>query len=152
MCSGRFHWVAASNARVAPPLPARLSRRVTENYLSGVGCRVPYGSLTHDDLAGSEVADAEDSSRIVVSMSSTKHLAPRGANLCSNFVRPGCHRRSRCRLRRLRLLHIGVTAGLDFEEARFWVYGAEDERLAAETGSDGGGGWVDAHRRVKRCC
>ena len=45
-----------------PPLP---SRRVTGNYLSGVGCGVPYGSLTHDDLASGEVADAKDSSRVV---------------------------------------------------------------------------------------
>ena len=32
------------------------------------------------------------------------------------------------------------------------MLGAENERLAAETGSNGGGGWVDAHRHVERCC
>ena len=62
MCSGRFSWVAANNARIAPP---HLSRRVTGNCLSGVGCGVPYDGLTHDDLAGGEVADAEGSSRVV---------------------------------------------------------------------------------------
>ena len=61
-CSGRISWVAANNARVPPP-PFR--RRVTGNCLSGVGCRVPYGSLTHGDLACGEVADAEGSSRVV---------------------------------------------------------------------------------------
>ena len=65
---------------------------------------------------------------------------------------PGRHHRSCCRQQRLRLLHIGATAGLDFEEASFWVSGAENERLAAETGSNGGGGWVDTYRRVERCC
>ena len=88
MCSGRIHWVAASNARVAPPLPARLSRRVTENYLSGVGCRVPYGSLTHDDLAGSEVADAEDSSRIVSVDVEHKALGPAWRQPVLEFCSP----------------------------------------------------------------
>ena len=55
-CSGKFSWVAASNARVAPPPP---SRRVTGNCLSSVGCERSYGSLTHDNLAGGEVADAK---------------------------------------------------------------------------------------------
>ena len=55
--------VAVNNARVAPS--PSLSRRVTENCLSGVGCGVPYGSLTDDDLAGGEVADAEGSPRVV---------------------------------------------------------------------------------------
>ena len=47
-----------------PPLPP-FSRRVTGNCLSGVGCGVSYGSLTHDDLAGGEVANAEGSSRLL---------------------------------------------------------------------------------------
>ena len=63
-CSGKFSWVAANNARVTPPL-LPLSRRVTGNCLSGVDCRVSYGSLAHDDLAGGEVTDAESSSRVV---------------------------------------------------------------------------------------
>ena len=58
-----FSWVAANNARIAPPPP--LSRRVTGNCFYGVGCGVSYGSLTHDDLADGEVADAEGLLRIV---------------------------------------------------------------------------------------
>ena len=54
--------MAANNAHVAPPPP--FSRRVTGNCLSGVGYGVPYVSLTHDDLAGGEVADGEGSSRV----------------------------------------------------------------------------------------
>ena len=42
-----------------------LSRRVTGNCLSSVSCGVPYDDLTHDDLGGGEVANAEGSSRIV---------------------------------------------------------------------------------------
>ena len=49
---------------VSPPPPPP-SHRVTGNCLSGVSCEVPYGSLTHDDLAGDEVADAKGSSRVV---------------------------------------------------------------------------------------
>ena len=45
--------------------PPPISRRVTGNCLSGVGCGVPYDGLTHDDLAGGKVADAEGSSRVV---------------------------------------------------------------------------------------
>ena len=62
-CSGRFSWVAANNARVSP-LP-RLSRRVTGNCPSGVGCGVPYDGLTHDDLAGGKVADVKGSLWVV---------------------------------------------------------------------------------------
>ena len=51
-----------NNGRVAPP-PPPFSRRVTENCL--FGCGVPYGSLTHDDLARGEVADTKGSSRVV---------------------------------------------------------------------------------------
>ena len=46
-----------------PPPP--VSRRVTGNHLTGVGCGVPYDGLTHDHLAGGEVADAEGSPRVV---------------------------------------------------------------------------------------
>ena len=63
MCSGRFSWVAASNACVAPPPPT--SRRVSEKCLSGVDCGVPYDGLTHGDLAGGEVADAVGLPRVV---------------------------------------------------------------------------------------
>ena len=42
-----------------------LSRRVSGNCLSGVGCGVPYDDQTHGDLAGGEVADAEGSPRVV---------------------------------------------------------------------------------------
>ena len=59
-CKGRFSWVVASKARVAPS-----SRRVPGNCLSGVGCGVPYDGLKHGDLAGGEVADAESSPRVV---------------------------------------------------------------------------------------
>ena len=45
--------------------PPPLSRRVPGNFLSGVGCGVPYDGLTHDDLAVGEVADAESSPRVV---------------------------------------------------------------------------------------
>ena len=47
---------------VSPPPP---SHRVPENCLSGVGCGVPYDGLTHCDLAGGEVADAEGFPRVV---------------------------------------------------------------------------------------
>ena len=42
-----------------PPPP--VSGHVTRNFLSGVGCGWTYDGLTHDDLAGDEVADAEGS-------------------------------------------------------------------------------------------
>ena len=48
-----------------PPPPPPPSRRVTGNCLSGVGYGVPYDGLTHDDLAGGEVTDAEGSPRVV---------------------------------------------------------------------------------------
>ena len=49
---------------VSPP-PPRPSHRVSGNCLCGVGCGVPYDGLTHDDLAGGEVANAEVSPRVV---------------------------------------------------------------------------------------
>ena len=45
---------------VSHPLPP-LSGRVTGKCLSGVGCGGTYDGLTHGDLAGDEVADAEGS-------------------------------------------------------------------------------------------
>ena len=58
-CSGRFSWVAASNAHVTPPPPPPPSRRVPGSYVSGV---IPHDSLTRGDLAGGEV---EGSTRVV---------------------------------------------------------------------------------------
>ena len=49
---------------VSPPPPPP-SHRVTANCLSGVRCGGSYDGLTHDDLAGGQVADAEGSSRVV---------------------------------------------------------------------------------------
>ena len=45
-----------------PPTP---SRRVTGNCLSGVGCGVPFDGQTNDDLASGEVANADNSPRLV---------------------------------------------------------------------------------------
>ena len=52
-----------SNACVAP-LPF-LSRRVSGNCLYGIDCGGSYDGLTHGDLAGDEVANAERSPRVV---------------------------------------------------------------------------------------
>ena len=49
---------------VSRPLPS-LSRRRFGNFLSGVGCGVPYDGLTYGDLADDEVADAVGSPRVV---------------------------------------------------------------------------------------
>ena len=48
-------------SRAPPPHP---SRRVSGNCLSGVGFGVPSDGLTHGDLAGGEVTDAEGSPRV----------------------------------------------------------------------------------------
>ena len=48
--------VAVKHFHISPP---PFSHRVTGNCLSGVGCRVPYGSLMYYDLAGGEIADGE---------------------------------------------------------------------------------------------
>ena len=87
MCSGRFSWVAASNARVAPPPPPP-SHRVSGNCLSGVGCGVPYRGLTHDDLAGGEVADAEGSPRVVSVDAEYDALGPAWRQLMLRFESP----------------------------------------------------------------
>ena len=85
MCSGRFSWVAVNNARVVP-LPPHFSRRVTEKCL--FGCGVPYGSLTHDDLAGGDVADAEGSSRGVSVDVEHDALGPAWRQLVLGFWSP----------------------------------------------------------------
>ena len=46
-----------------PPPPP--SRRVPGNWLSGVGFGVSYDGLTHGDLAGGKITDAEGSPRVV---------------------------------------------------------------------------------------
>ena len=66
-------------------LPLPLSRRVTGNCLSGVGCGVPYNSLTHDDLAGGEVADEEGSSRVVNVGAENDALGPAWRQLVLGF-------------------------------------------------------------------
>ena len=65
------------------------SRRVTRNCLFGVGLGVPYDGLTHDDLVGGEVADVEDSSR-VVSVDAKHHdaLGPAWRQLVLRFGSP----------------------------------------------------------------
>ena len=45
--------------------PSPTSHRVSGKCLSGVGCGVPYGGLTHGGLAGGEVADAVGLPRVV---------------------------------------------------------------------------------------
>ena len=85
-CSGRFSWVAVSNARVAPP-PLPLSRRVPGNCLSGVSCGEPYDG-THGDLAAGEVADAESSSRVVRVDAEHDALSPAWRQLVLGFGSP----------------------------------------------------------------
>ena len=72
---------------LSPPPP--LSGRVTGNCLSGVGCRGAYDGLTHGDLAGDEVADAESSPLEVRIDAEHDALDPRGDNLCAGLGRPG---------------------------------------------------------------
>ena len=76
--------------------PPPISRRVTGNYLSGVGCGVPYGSLTYDHLAGGEVADVEGSSRVVSVDVEHDALCPTWRQLVLGFWSPWLYRRSRC--------------------------------------------------------
>ena len=68
--------------------PHPLSRRVTGNCLSSVGCGVPYGSLTHDDLAGGEVAGAEGSSRVISVGAEQVALSPAWRQLVPGFWSP----------------------------------------------------------------
>ena len=82
-CSGRCSWVEANNARVARP---PLSCRVTGNCLSGVGWGVSCDGLTHDDLAGGEVLDAEGSSRVVGVDAEHDALGPAWRQLVLGFV------------------------------------------------------------------
>ena len=72
---------------VSPP-PPPFCRRVTGNFLSGVGCGVPYGSLTHDDLAGGEVTDAEGLSRVVSVNVEHEALGPAWRQLVLRFWSP----------------------------------------------------------------
>ena len=70
---------------VSRPPPPPLCRRVTGNCPSGVGCGVPYSSLTHDDLAGGEVADAEYSSWVVSIGAEHDALGPAWRQLVLGF-------------------------------------------------------------------
>ena len=72
---------------VSPPPPPP-SRRVTGNCLSGVGCGVPYDGLTHDDLAGGEVADGEGLSLIVSVDAEHDALGPAWRQLVLGFWAP----------------------------------------------------------------
>ena len=70
------------------PPPPPFSRHVTGNCLSGVGCGVPYGSLTHDELASGEVADAKGSSRVVSVGAEHDALGPAWRKLGLGFGSP----------------------------------------------------------------
>ena len=72
---------------VSPP-PPPLSRRVIENCLSGVDCEVPYDGLTHDELVGGEVADAEGSLRVVNVDAKHDALGPAWRQLVLKFGSP----------------------------------------------------------------
>ena len=69
-----------------PPPP--FSRRVTGNCLSGVGCGVPYGSLTHDDLADGGFADTYGSSRVASVDVEHDALGPAWCQLVLGFCSP----------------------------------------------------------------
>ena len=70
------------------PVALPFSRRVTGNCLSGVGCGVPHNSLTHDDLAGGAVADAEGSSRVLSASAEHDALGPAWRQLVLGFWSP----------------------------------------------------------------
>ena len=67
-----------------PPSPP--FHRGTGNCLSGVGCGVPYDGLTHDALAGGEVADAEGPSRAVSVDAGYDALGPAWRQFVLGFV------------------------------------------------------------------
>ena len=69
-----------------PPPPP--SHCISGNCLSGVGCGVPYHGLTHDDLAGGEVADAEGSPRVVSVDAEYDALGPAWRQLVLGFESP----------------------------------------------------------------
>ena len=69
-----------------PPPPP--SRRVSRNCLSGVGYGVPYDGLTHGDLDGGEVADAEGSSRVVSFDAEHDALGPAWRQIVLGFGLP----------------------------------------------------------------
>ena len=68
-----------------PPPP---SHRVSGNCLSGVDCGVPYHGLTHDDLAGDEIAGAEGSPRVVSVDAEYDALGPAWRQLVFGFESP----------------------------------------------------------------
>ena len=68
--------------------PPPLSCRALGNCLSGVGCGVPYDILTHDDLAGGEVADAEVSARVVGVGAEHDALGPAWRQVVLGFESP----------------------------------------------------------------
>ena len=71
---------------VSPPPPP--SHHVPEKFLSGVGCDVPYDDLTHGDLVGDEVADAEGSPWIFRVDAEHDALGPSWRQLVLGFGSP----------------------------------------------------------------
>ena len=65
--------------------PSPTSHRVSGKCLSGVGCGVPYGGLTHGDLAGGEVADAVGLQRVVSVDAEHDALGPAWRQLMLGF-------------------------------------------------------------------
>ena len=86
-CSVRFSWVAASNARIALPLPPR-SHRVSRNYISGVDCGGAYDGLMHGDLADDDVMDAKGSPWVVSVDAEHDALGPAWRQLVLGFGSP----------------------------------------------------------------
>ena len=72
---------------VSHPLPT-ISGRVTGNYPSGVGCGGGYDGLTHGDLTGYEVADAESSPLEVRTDAEHDALDPAWRQLVRGFGSP----------------------------------------------------------------
>ena len=63
-------------------------RLLLKRLVAGVDCGVPYDGLTHDDLAGSEVADAEGSKREVSADAERDALGPAWRQLVLGFGSP----------------------------------------------------------------
>ena len=72
---------------VSCPTPL-FGRRVSGKSLSGVGCGVPHDGLTHDDLAGGEVTNAECSPRVVSVDAEHDALGPAWRQLVLGFRSP----------------------------------------------------------------
>ena len=68
--------------------PPHFSRRVTGNCLSGVGCGVPYGGLTHGGLVSGEVTYVDGSLRIVSVGAEHNALGPMWCQLVLGFGLP----------------------------------------------------------------